>query len=394
MTLRALRMPLLWCLFVSLAGASPALPQGADSSPMAQGLRLKDPDWAVRKDAAAKLRAMGAGAVSAIPQLSDALVDTSAAVRQEVLEAFAAMGSRAGDVVPTIAILLRHEDLGTRLLTVDVLGRIGVAQGSVGPLKEALLDDEPSVRAASAKVLGGMGAASLPAAPRLVRIADTDTSELARTAAREALPKIAPAKDLALRVATGLRSTSVETRLITAQSLGEMGTEARPAVPAIRRAFRDPEASVRFAAASTAIVVAPESASVKKGVLALVANPKEDRLERTQLARQAKAANLTLSEAAPALIEQAKSPDLLLRKGAVVLLGLLRPVTEPAIQALVGALHDESTDVRGLAAEALGEIGPGAKAALPELDHMMKTDHDSSVRLFASAAYYRISPGE
>ena len=50
----------------------------------------------------------------------------------------------------------------------------------------------------------------------------------------------------------------------------------------------------------------------------------------------------------------------------------------------------ESTDVRGLSAEALGGIGKQAQAALPALDHLMKTDRDPGVRTFASAAYYRI----
>src|SRR5262249_49813721 len=142
----------------------------------------------------------------------------------------------------------------------------------------------------------------------------------------------------------------------------------------------------------SATIIAPDSASVRKGVLALVTDPKLDRLARADLAHVAQKVNLPLAEAVPALATQTKSTDLLVRKGAVVILGLVRPVTDAAIQSLISALSDESADVRGLSAESLGDIGPEAQAALPTLDHLMKTDRDAAVRNFSSAAYYRISP--
>jgi HEAT repeat protein len=108
------------------------------------------------------------------------------------------------------------------------------------------------------------------------------------------------------------------------------------------------------------------------------------------LARTAKDFHLPLDGGVPALATQSKSTDLLVKKGAVVILGLVRPVTDAAVQALIAALSDDSIDVRGLSAEALGGIGKEAQAALPSLDHLMKTDRDPGVRNFASSAYYRI----
>ena len=383
-------VPLLLCLFASLGMHTIAFSQ--PQSAMVQALRLKDPSSAVRLDAATKLQAMGRGAAAAIPQLSDALVDSSASVRHAVLNAFAAMGERASDAAGSVAILLGHEEVETQVLAADVLAKLGNPAKSVAPLTNALNDDHEEVRTKCAEVLGDFGPASLTAVPRLVRLADTDTSAAVRQAAQDALAKIAPAQDRAQRVAAGLRSKETPVRLATALSLAELGSQGRPAIPALVKAFHDADDGVRFAAATSAVAIAPDSASVKKGVLALVTDPKEDRFERTKLARAAHDAKLSLAGGVPALAAQAKSPDLLLRKGAVVILGLVRPVTDEAIQSLVAALDDESADVRGLSAESLGEIGHEAQAALPSLDRVMKTDRDAIVRNSASAAYYRISP--
>jgi len=360
------------------------------AGPAALGLRLKDQDPAVRTDAATKLAAMGPRAAAAIPQLSDALIDSVASVRHAVLQAFANMGPRAADAAGTVAILLGYEEMETQVMTADVLAKIGAPGPSVTPLNQALNDDEGQVRAACARALGSFGPASLMAVPRLTRLADTDTSAEVRAAAKDALDKIAPEKGRAQRVAAGLRSKDTPTRLATATILAEMGGSGRGAIPALVRAFHDPDAGVRFAAATSATQIAPDSASVRKGVLALVTNTQEDRIERAKLARVAKDSHLPLDGGVPALATQSKATDLLVRKGAVVILGLVRPVTDAAVQTLIAALSDESSDVRGLSAEALGGIGKEAQAAIPSLDHLMKTDRDPAVRNFASAAYYRI----
>jgi HEAT repeat protein len=385
---RALKVPLLLCLIASLAMPTGVVAQSTDARALA--LRLRDQDPAVRLDAATKLQALGPRAAPAIPQLSDALVDSVASVRHAVLNAVGAVGERAADAAGVVAILLGHEEVETQLLAADVLAKIGAPGPAVGPLNRALNDDTPQVRAKCAEVLGGFGPASLAAVPRLARLESTDTSDTVRAAAKEALGKIAPAEGRAQRVAAGLRSKDAPTRLAIAVSLSEMGDQGRPAIPMLVRAFHDADEGVRFAAANSAAIIAPDSASVKKGVMALVVNPQEDRFERAKLAHAAKDVNLPLADGVPALVAQAKASDLLLRKGAVVILGLVRPVSDQAIQALITALNDESPDVRGLSAESLGEIGKEAQAALPTLDHLMKTDRDAGVRNFASAAYYRI----
>jgi HEAT repeat protein len=360
--------------------------------PRAIALKLKDPDPAVRTDAAKKLDAMGAAAAPAIPELADALIDSVASVRHAVLHAFATLGPRAADAAGMVAIMLGHEEAETQILAADALAKIDAPASSVGPLTRTLLDDDGQVRERCAQVLGGFGPASMTAVPRLIRLADTDTSAAVRAAAKQALDQIAPAKGRVQRVAAGMRSKDKTTQLTTAAALAEMGSSGRAAIPYLTRAFHDPDSDVRFAAATAAVAIAPDSASVRKGVLALVTNPQEDRFARTKLTQASGEAHLPLIDGVPALVTQTKSSDVLVQKGAVVILGLVRPVGDAAVQALIAALGDPSPDVRGLAAESLGEIGKEAQAALPSLDHMMKTDRDTAARNFASAAYYRISP--
>jgi hypothetical protein len=64
--------------------------------------------------------------------------------------------------------------------------------------------------------------------------------------------------------------------------------------------------------------------------------------------------------------------------GIQKILSVIKPIP-PKIQNLISALHSEDKDVREKAAEALGRIGPEAKAAAPSLSAALK-DKNSVVR--------------
>ncbi len=57
---------------------------------------------------------------------------------------------------------------------------------------------------------------------------------------------------------------------------------------------------------------------------------------------------------------------------------------------LVAALKDEASEVRAASAEALGNIGPGAKSALPALE-AATADPDKNVAAAARVSLGRIS---
>ena len=71
------------------------------------------------------------------------------------------------------------------------------------------------------------------------------------------------------------------------------------------------------------------------------------------------------------------------------ILSLIKP-TPPKIQNLISALRSENSSIRQRAAEALGKIGPEAKAAVPGLIEALK---DEAVRWKAGEALGKIGPG-
>jgi HEAT repeat protein len=377
---------------LSSAQAADAAAPTAGANPRTLVFGLKSPDAAVRSAAASRLADLGPGAAPAIPELMDAVLDLDAGVRREILRAFQAMGPRAAEAAPTIAILLRHEDADTRLRAVAALRAIGSSGADVvGALVYALNDEIPAVRADAATLLSEIGAPADAAIPRLVRLADKDPQDSVRAVARSALPRLAPPNKQAARMAAKLRSPDAGARAATATSIAEMGDRARPIVPQLLRALRDSVASVRLAAAHSVVHIAPDSLSVRKAIVHMISDPKEDRIERSRVANDATQMGMDLAAAVPDLVAQSKSPDLLLRKGAVVGLGIVRPVTEEAIRALIATLDDPDADARALSAESLGLIGPPAKSALPTLDRRRTTDRNKMVRSFSSAAFDRIN---
>ncbi|MCX7805152.1 MAG: HEAT repeat domain-containing protein [Planctomycetota bacterium] len=59
---------------------------------------------------------------------------------------------------------------------------------------------------------------------------------------------------------------------------------------------------------------------------------------------------------------------------------------EPSVSAIIAKLRDENDDVRGQAATALGEMGPKAEKALPELMRVVAEDRNPGVKFNAGLA--------
>ena len=93
--------------------------------------------------------------------------------------------------------------------------------------------------------------------------------------------------------------------------------------------------------------------------------------------------------AVPALIEALHDPDALVRKAAANALGKVDPDVKLAVPALTDALKDKVPAVRQAAAGALGLIGSDAKDAIPILRETQK-DSDKAVSRAASMAIQRI----
>jgi HEAT repeat protein len=250
-----------------------------------------------------------------------------------------APGSRS---VAELRAATHDTDLSVQLAAVEELGpRASSSEDAVQALVEALADPAPLVRRFAAGGLAGAQSVSSPmiqGLSRLLRDPEVDPREsAARTLA--ALAPRAPADSVAelgaaLAAAANDPQESVRARALEAiGALGAPGARAVPAIrPALERALADSSEQVRGAAAAA---VGQLGTGVSWSVTLLtkaLADPVHD-----------------------------------VRKQAVVALEKMGPVAAPATKALARQLHGKEIYLRVFAADALTAIGPGARAALPDL---------------------------
>ncbi len=99
-------------------------------------------------------------------------------------------------------------------------------------------------------------------------------------------------------------------------------------------------------------------------------------------------AEVDISSALPTLVIAFKDSDFYVRAWAAQAVGNLGPGAASAVPALIELLTDD-VEARGSACLALGQIGAAAKAALPML-HAALADTNESVRRFAARAILQI----
>jgi HEAT repeat protein len=92
-------------------------------------------------------------------------------------------------------------------------------------------------------------------------------------------------------------------------------------------------------------------------------------------------------------IEDLKNPSYMARVRAANALGNIGPEARKAIPDIIPLLDDREFLVRWAAAGALGQLGPPAKDALPTLKKLAAEDPDPGVRDAADNAVKEISSG-
>ncbi len=91
-------------------------------------------------------------------------------------------------------------------------------------------------------------------------------------------------------------------------------------------------------------------------------------------------------------IEELKGLAPQTRNAAAYEISGMGPAAAPAVPALIAALDDPEASVRFPVTVALGEIGPGAKAAVPKLKQMMEEEINDEIAAAARRALRRIQP--
>jgi RNA polymerase sigma factor (sigma-70 family) len=321
--------------------------------------------------------------------------------RLEMLEAERALGKITGAEVHFKGKALsywleqlRDRDATTRFEAVRALAAIGEVDPQVIPVLGATLKDRNSdVQLEAVKALAHIGEENRKAIPVLARGVKEGSLEV-RTRALRALGDLGDPKTIPTFIeALGAKDDGV--RAEAAQALGPFGPQASAAVPALVRALRQDKLEVRAWAALTLLRIGPDAVPAVSEVL------QEPDRERRFCALVALAGGG--AKAVPFLAAALKDPDHDIRASAAQYLGVIgnRDKSEPrqivvgllptrgqtvtllgadvreAVPFLERVLKDRDTNIRAMAAEALGKIGPDARAALPALLRLWEGKDDS-----------------
>ena len=184
-----------------------------------------------------------------------------------------------------------------------------------------------------------------------------------------------------------LQDGAPEVRAAAAWALARLGSDARPAVPALEAALGDPSEGVRVAAVSALGAVSAEASA--PALFAALSDPRQG--VRWEAARALSRATLDADAALPRLTAALRGDDPYLRGFAAWKLGEMGPRARAAVPALVDALAREEGYGRGGASTALAKMGPAARAAVPALVQGLEAA-DGERRWKAARTLGRIGP--
>ena len=298
-----------------------------------------------------------------IPRLIPGLRDDNVEVRLGTIHALAVQAERltqyrrqdqSGGSTPN-AVLAATRELRQRL-TVQ----------AVHALLAALKDPDVRVRWIATFGLGTLESEAETVVPVLTEMASAATD---RVPSGDLTINFRPFADRGQYYFLGpSRKGGDPLRIAAMQALGSFGSAAAPAVPALIRALGDPDLRIRWFAIESLALIGPEARA-----------------------------------AVPSLIEALRSKDVadagVLRGNGVFMfgamddgpirliaaeaLGRIGPDAKAAIPNLIAALSGPDSRVRSEAARALGGIGPAAAPAIPELIRILTRgpiDHSTTRR--------------
>lgn len=138
---------------------------------------------------------------------------------------------------------LTSEDVDLRRAAAKALADLGPdAKPTTPHLIKAIGDRDKFVRRFAAQALGSIDADPKIAVPALVKAMDDEDKEVVEAAVRS-LAKMGPAAVPALT--TGLKSTNHQVKLLCVQGLGRIGAPAKSATSALTEVFNAPPVRVR-----------------------------------------------------------------------------------------------------------------------------------------------------
>ena len=287
----------------------------------------------------------------------------------EAIIALGDLGDEAKTALPNMILLLKDNAQDVRFFAAMALGRVGAA--AVPGVTGLLHDTNATVRAIAAQALGRIGPNANQSIPELKPLIQ-DTNAAVRTEVVLALGRIE--KEIAVPMLVDLLSRNVtDVREAAFDALGEMGSAARAALPALTEILRGPD------------TVADTAHNGFYGGF-YAGGPKMDALQTVSYMSalpQASNAIIAATSVFRGKGEKGLSPSLVFQA--------MGPNAKPAVPALIGLLQEKSGNTQGYAAQALGAIGPAAAEAIPALSGLLE-DNNQFSRVSAAEALGHLGP--
>jgi len=263
-------------------------------------------------------------------------------------------------------------------------------------LIDALAHDDPVIRRTAAHALGQLrspvdDSLDLKAAiPHLERTLETDPDPLARLNAAEALWFITGSKKVVPAFIEALRHEDVEVRRFAVGMLGLVEADAEDVLQPLTAALSDTDPFVRATAAE---VLADYGLAASTALPHLERLLGEDDYTRVVVVHAILCIDPSKTEGlVPVLTGALRNGDRMVRQRAAQVLGEIPPAGALAIRSLLQALDDEEQAVRLEVLNALQNLGAAAAPATPALIEVLTGNDDMLARGMAADALGAIGP--
>ncbi len=351
------------------AAAAPAQAQKADpEKTLAEALKnaKQTSDVNVRIQAIMELADFGAKAEPALSDLLDALAAKNEDLRLNASIALAKIGKPA---IAPVSKLLTDDDADLRFYAVWTIGSIGPDAKSAAPTIIKLMNDKnDSVRRKAAFALGRLAGDPDKTISVLID-AFKDENDDVRQSAGDALSKFG--KSAVPPLLGLLKGANLKAKLQAATSLGEIGSEAKDAVPVLKDLLLAKEEANAHHYANVLAKIG------KPAVPALDAGLRDSRPNIRQVASQAM--SQVGADAVPALVDALGDKNVDVRRMAAQTLWPMRIGDKSVVIALAYGLADEDDIFRQACMNGLATLGPQAKLAGSKLKEAL-TDMNPQIR--------------
>lgn len=315
----------------------------------------------------------GPNVAAAQAVLIDGLKSDRSDISAEAVHGLAVIGTPA---VPAIQTLITGHHDQTCVNACDALAAIGAgADKAIEQLVNAAKSTDPALRWHAISALGDVGPAAKSAAPVLIAcLSDQDTQ--VKLSAERSLVKIG--KGAVPTLVESLKNESLHSAV--ASIIGEIGPDAKAAVPALAGMLRSKDPEIRREAILALASIGPEASQTVPELIKLAS----DKTSPNRPAAAFALGKMGAKEAVPVLKEgMADKDNQVLRLASVWALLQIEPANadyaKTAVPLLTDALENEKADIRREAARTLGRIGATAKSAVPALQKHLR-DPASAVR--------------